>query len=98
MDAQGFNQLPAERLGSDRLRPLVQKGIAVAKALAHPATFLIAFFDAIGEARQRAYERRLLGEMDPRLSRDIGLAPRDPSVARPDPAIHDLWRGGTGFL
>ena len=98
MNAQGFNQLPAERLGGDRLPSVVQKGIVIARLLARPAVILIVLFDAIGEMRERAYERRLLAEMDTRICRDIGLVPRESPFAKSDPSIHDLWRGGTDFL
>jgi uncharacterized protein YjiS (DUF1127 family) len=71
---------------------------ALAKTMGWVGSKLIAVFDAVGEARQRSYERRLLAEMDRRTCVDIGLNPRDASVVKPDSSVHEFWRGGTGYL
>jgi hypothetical protein len=92
MSDRRFNTLPAREIFSLRIEA------ALAKAVGWIGAKLIVVFDAIGEARQRAYERRLLAEMDTRTCIDIGLNPREFSSAKPDSSIHEFWRGGTGYL
>ncbi len=92
MAIPGFIRLPAREIIPLRV------GTVLAKTVASVSRTLVAIFDAVGESRQRAYERRLLAEMDARTCHDIGLAPREARVTRPDSTIHDLFRGGTGFL
>jgi uncharacterized protein YjiS (DUF1127 family) len=92
MEMQGFIRLPAREGFPLRI------GTVLVKTIGWVARTLIVAFDAIGEARERAYERRLLAEMDSRTCHDIGLTPRESPFAKSDSAVHDLFRGGTGFL
>ena len=92
MERQEFIRLPAWEGFPLRI------GTVLAKTIGWVGRTLIVAFDAVGEARQRAYERRMLAEMDFRTCHDIGLTPRDSPFGKSDPAIHDLFRGGTGFL
>lgn len=90
MDKLGFNELPA--LGGGERTLLVRIGEFPAKAVDAISAMLIVVFDALGEMRQRAYERRLWAEMDPHLRRDVGAGPSSPQSELIDPTIKNYWQ------
>ena len=90
MGDRRFIVLPARGRGHGSFS--VRIGTALANTVRWASLTLTIVFDAIGEQRQRAYERRLLAEMDAHACRDIGVNPRGSALGEPDPSLHDYWR------
>ena len=92
MTGRGVNSLPARARGDGAHAAMLRAGAAFANPIRRLSAALVAFFDALGEARQRAYERRLLAEMDERMCRDIGVSPAGSPFDQVDPSMHHYWR------
>jgi len=92
MAGRGINSHSARASGDGPYARMLRAGAAVANPIRRLSAALVAFFDALGEARQRAYERRLLAEMDGRMCRDIGVSPAGSPFDQVDSSVHHYWR------